>query len=483
MTNKRIGAVLAVLLLTTVSILQAQLPVPFCVDEIKLKKGKGPWAPYSKLRYMEDYSWLSEYSSDNAPYRDSWDKLKYIPMGEEGSFLSFGGRARLRYEGYENMSFNPTSDDSAYYLTRFLLHADLHVNRKFRLFTEVRNASVFDRDLPGGKADSLADEFDFMNLFVDIYPYDTGEESVLIRLGRFEQTYGKGRMIGCREWSQTRNPIQGAKVRYLGKDFWVDAFAAYSLISEKYEWAEINEDEITYGIYSHFGSDNPNLKHWELYVLGKNKKVGGIDAGRISYGSRVEGKFGKSGWMYDIEGAYQTGTQDLSVSAYFIEAEIKHSWQDLELKPTVVFNFSWASGDEDPNDGEVNTFEGVAPYGHFYFGFVDAIGRQNIVSPAVQLVLQPSRKLTLRGDFHMFWLDEPSDGLYSPCNCSKAIRRGFEGASAYVGSEVDLFFKYVFNQRWNVIGGYSHLFAGDFIAETGPDEDIDRVYAQVMFSF
>ena len=44
-----------------------------------------------------------------------------------------------------------------------------------------------------------------------------------------------------------------------------------------------------------------------------------------------------------------------------------------------------ASGDDDPTDGDLETFNQLFPLGHAYFGYIDVIGRQNIidVSPTV----------------------------------------------------------------------------------------------------
>jgi hypothetical protein len=466
-------------------LLQAQVPTPYCVDEVVFRKGKSPWPAFSKLRFMEDYAWVGELGDGRkSSFRDSLDALKFIAVGSNGAYLSLGGSVRLRYEGYENYNFIPSADDSAYLLSRILIHGDLHLRENLRLFGEIRSAGAYGRDLPGGKSDSLADEIDVMNLFLDYHPFHDGERSLMLRLGRFEQTFGVGRMMGCREWAQLRNPLQGGKLRFLQGDFWVDAFVANPLISKKYEWAEPNENEMLWGLYSHFHTKHPALHHAEWYVLGKDRTlVSGRSLNRVSIGTRLEGDLGRDGWKYEWESAYQFGSGSVDVQAFFFAAEVKKSWAEHPLRPTIKGIFEYASGDANPLDETVRTFEAPAPYGHFYFGFVDVVGRQNILTPSLQVVLQPSAKWTLRMDLHAFWLAESADGLYSPCNCSQLIRKGFRGASRHVGNEVDLFFKYAIDHRMQLVGGYSHLFAGDFIAQTGADEDIDRVYLQWMLTF
>src|SRR5262245_23605221 len=50
--------------------------------------------PFQPLRYEEDWSYL-----ENASRRSEWlDRLKYIPLNDNGWYLSLGGESRTRYE-------------------------------------------------------------------------------------------------------------------------------------------------------------------------------------------------------------------------------------------------------------------------------------------------------------------------------------------------------------------------------------------------
>ena len=52
-----------------------------------------------------------------------------------------------------------------------------------------------------------------------------------------------------------------------------------------------------------------------------------------------------------------------------------------------------------------------------------------------------------------------------------------------IGTEIDLTAFYVINRHMNVLAGYSRVFAGDFIEETGSDDDIDFAYLQWNLKF
>jgi hypothetical protein len=57
------------------------------------------------------------------------------------------------------------------------------------------------------------------------------------------------------------------------------------------------------------------------------------------------------------------------------------------------------------------------------------------------------------------------------------------GLSDEVGAEIDLLIKFQLDRHTEIVLGYSHFFAGDFIEESGPSDDIDFFYTGVQFTF
>jgi hypothetical protein len=56
-------------------------------------------------------------------------------------------------------------------------------------------------------------------------------------------------------------------------------------------------------------------------------------------------------------------------------------------------------------------------------------------------------------------------------------------ANGCVGAEIDLVATYQPVKFLTFLAGYSHFFAGDYLADTGPSEDADFGYAQAPLSF
>ena len=143
--------------------------------------------------------------------------------------------------------------------------------------------------------------------------------------------------------------------------------------------------------------------------------------------------------------------------------------------------FDFASGDDDPTDGDVGTFNQLFPLGHAFLGYIDAVGRQNIIDLHVTVGAWPVEKtIRVQADIHQFWLAEDDDALYS---AGGGILRAGTGSETDVGTEVDLTVLWNANRHTSVLAGYSHFFAGDLIDQTGPSDDIDFFYTQITFTF
>src|SRR5258708_12662147 len=73
---------------------------------------------------------------------DLWDPVKFVPLSADGTTsLSLGGEVRVTYERFGNPNFGLTPPDPAgYLLQRYLLHADVHVGSRARVWTEFNSS-------------------------------------------------------------------------------------------------------------------------------------------------------------------------------------------------------------------------------------------------------------------------------------------------------------------------------------------------------
>jgi hypothetical protein len=152
----------------------------------------------------------------------------------------------------------------------------------------------------------------------------------------------------------------------------------------------------------------------------------------------------------------------------------------LPIPSRVYLNFDYASGDGRAG-GDVGTFNQLYPLGHAYLGYMDYIGRQNIISPSTGISVTPLRGLTLSALQYFFWRATDRDAVYNAAGA--VLRAGTATEARYVGAEVDLLASYQVTRHLLGSVGYSHFFTGKFIERSGPGRDSDFVYTALQYTF
>jgi hypothetical protein len=151
-----------------------------------------------------------------------------------------------------------------------------------------------------------------------------------------------------------------------------------------------------------------------------------------------------------------------------------------DLSPRVYFEFDYASGDKKPG-ARVGTFNQLHPNGHAFLGYIDYIGRQNIITPNAGIAVSPIQDLTLSLQQYFFWRASDHDAIY---NKSSAVLRAGTGTTArYVGAETDLLATYNFARHLQGYTGYSYFFPGGFIHNSGPHKASNFFYAALQYTF
>jgi hypothetical protein len=134
---------------------------------------------------------------------------------------------------------------------------------------------------------------------------------------------------------------------------------------------------------------------------------------------------------FTLWGAFQTGAwgrQSDRAEAY--DAEI--GWQPrvlTRLRPWLRGTYTYGSGDKNPSDGEHGTFFQLLPTPRVYARY-PFYNMMNLEDAAVELSLRPSKRLTLRSDFHSLRLASASDLWYVGGGAFQPWTFGFTGRNA-----------------------------------------------------
>ncbi len=439
---------------------------------------------YTFLRFNEDWSVLR--GGSLAGGDDLWDPIKYVPLNESGDvWMTFGGHFRARWEVWRNFNFGdaPTDSDN-FLLYRGSFHADLHVRDWLRGFVEVLSAYSTDRQLPGGNRVVDRDPLALEQVFVDLRTGLGERRRGTLRVGRQQYQLGGQRLVSPLPWANALRRWDGVTAIYQGDGWTATGFGSWFAPTVSNGFNKTDTDRPFWGVYA--TGKTGGSPGFDLYYLGYGRKGGPAwngtpgDETRHTVGARVFGGAG-SAWDYDAEFAYQFGEVGSgSVNAYMIGIEIGYTLKDVGWSPRLLAGFDAGSGDKEAG-GDVQTFNQLYPLGHAYLGFADLVGRQNILAPSVGLALRPRARTMVATRAFWFWRQSDQDAVYNVGG--GVLRAGDLGTSKAIASEIDVWLVHQLGRHTTLPGGYSHVFAGDFIRESGSAEDIDFFYVQLRYTF
>ena len=405
---------------------------------------------------------------------------------------------RHRYEFKSDFDFNSAADDNhGFNLYRTRVNLTLEPAQPIKLFSQFQDARIAN-DSIGGSKSAYENWGDLRQLWVQLHGEEfanqpLGLSGAAFTFGRQELSFGAQRLVGGFNWSNVAQTFDAGKLtlNFNSRHFTLDVFGGGKTpakspreFDDLYDGSSNDRVGGYYAVYT--GIEGVTV---DQYVINRNTngktvafgQTGDGEVDDYTIGARLKGKIPASRFDYEIEAAKQVGNSGaLDTDAQMFIAVIGYSF-DHPWKPRAAFEFDYASGDSDKTDGKRKTFDNLYPTNHLYYGYMDLVSLQNIHNYHFQLSAKPTEKLKLQSDLHLIYLDTPKDNLYA---ANRAIKRATApGAGDHVGNEVDLAGIYQLNPFTSVLVGYSHLFAGDFLKDTGSADDADYVYVQTTLDF
>ena len=408
-----------------------------------------------------DFRYLDK--PDNASH-DFFDPLKRMRLGDD-FLLSLGGQTQVRQ--MEEYNSRLGTRNNSYTLTRQRLYGDLWFQDRVRFFAEGIAAYTGSQDLPPLAIDQTG--VDFLNLFLDFKLADVLGKAAYLRVGRQELLFGSQRLVSTLEWANTRRTFQGVSVLRTGEKWDFNAFWVQPVIPRvnELDWGD-NQQHFSGGHLTYRPKKGHSVDFYD-YVLTNNNTVTqrGLQRGDYTVntlGGRYAGDHNNILW--DFEAALQLGRQaSQDIVAGMGTAGVGYNFKDRPWNPTVWVYYDYATGDGSPNNGRLNTFNQLFPFGHYYLGWVDQVGRQNIEDVNAHLYLYPTKWLTLNAQYHSFRLANKRDALYNAggnvIRFDPTGRAGRDVGQEFVGTA-----NFHASKHADILIGYAHLFAGDFIKKT-----------------
>jgi Alginate export len=434
--------------------------------------------PYKGLRYEEDYSYLQ----DPTTRTDFFDPIKYVPFGgAEGRYLSLGGELRPFFEWFRDEEWGGIPGDDGYLLQRYMAHVDLHWSKRARVFAQLKSGIETGR--ASGPRPVDEDKLDLHQAFLDVTLTASDDFSLLLRAGRQELNYGHARLVNYREGPNVRRSFDGLKAILRAGPWRADMFATKPVQTKPSFFDDRPDPERSFwGVYATRGLALP--LSLDLYYLGLTHEGATFDQGtanetRHTAGARLWGE--RRGWDYDAELTYQWGSfGEGRVRAWAFAPVFGYTFRALGWDPRLALSLDVHSGDRDPEDADLETYHPLFPKGAYY-GLITPFGPSNHWEIHGVLEAQPSKRLSMRADWLFFWRRSLHDGVYDVVG--NLLRSGQESDTAFVGHSPGIEVVYSLDRHWTLTGNYSRFFAGAFLKETPPGEDISYVAFWLTLKF
>ncbi len=412
-------------------------------------------------RWNENWSALAEPCLPRQPL----DGLKYLPLGDGGSYLSLGAGLRERYEHIATPLFGAGSaSPDGYVIERANVHADLRLGQYVQVFGQLVDARAFQKH---ALAPPDQDKLDVEQLFATVaVPTDHG--AVKLRVGRQQMAFDLQRFIAARDGPNVRQSFDGV---------WADwEHGPWRLIGYATQPVQ-NRSENTFDDYSnsHLRLDGLRVEYQGFgpgdisgyYSRYRRDAARFLDAAgneqRDVVDLRYNGKRGAIDW--DIEGMLQRGqVGSQRAQAWALGSIAGYTFASAPWTPRVGLQFDMASGDKHAGDGKLGTFNPLFANG-YYFSLAGLTGYSNLIHLKPSLNFKPVKALSVTTSLGLQWRQSNGDAVYVQ-NMSGVPRTAGQG-SRWTGAYAQLRSDWSINPNMTAALEAVHFQAGDSLRNAG----------------
>lgn len=412
-----------------------------------------------------------------------------MKLNGDEALLKMGFESRYRFEYRDDFNLSDAAyEDDAVSLFRNRLNADLTVSpggsrRVYRLFAEGQGAQSFAQN-GLNKANNFVNQIDLRQLFLEI-KNPLFEIPLTLKAGRQELAYGDERFVGPLNWTNTARVFDAVKVICTPWEWLqLDGFFSQVVRNEEKRADKTVHDDNFYGVYAAYKKIKDHTLDTFLFIRNnQDESLVSERAGKrgdlreYTFGNRFKGKV--KAVDYGTEYAVQLGRRAHDeIEAWAFHQELGYTFLSVPAAPRFYGEFNHASGDRNPNDGIVNTFDNLFPTNHNKYGLIDFVSLKNINDFMLGASAKPHSKIQIASEFHWFFLDAKESPWF---NASGGVFRAANAnADTQLGEELDLYATCAIHKYISLLIGYSHFFAGPFARDTGASDDANFFYTQVI---
>ena len=435
----------------------------------------------------------------------------YIPKNLRKK-LKVSLEIRHRFEYHENkfdLNDNSTAipaDHDGFQLLRTRLNIDFQPVKMLRLFLQAQDSRLWDNIKPPAPNRNFYEDYvDLRQLYADFILNIGSKGSFILRAGRQELAYGRERLVGGFNWNNVAQSFDGVRAIFKMNKIQFDMFWVRKVNINYNKWNNWDEQDDFYGLYFQMLPvlDKAKKRKHEVHAYlfyrdtssdfsGPNTPVPagqqgiGADVDEFTIGFRLSGE--ERLFSYVLEFAHQFGragylTTRTNIEAYALIAGL---WVKCPcpVSPKFGVEINYGSGDNTFGRGRMRTFDNLYPTNHLHYGYMDMFSLQNLFNIILHASAKPTKKLLVKLDMHILFLDSSYDALYNAGRVRHAAYRNPIGVGPeYLGVELDFTLKYKVNKFLSFLAGVSHFWASGILKKVGNNDNAQFAYFQTTFSF
>lgn len=421
---------------------------------------------YKQSLIDNDFSYLDDPNYDDWHFGESLKRLS----GPQDFVLDVGGDYRVRFHDEDNLRGKPLSgQNDSFVLHRTRVYADAQFGPDVRVFAQALDAVSFGEDLPSRSSEE--NRSDAANLFVELRLLADQQTDWSVRGGRQEILLGSQRLLTNSPWRNTTVAHDGVRTWVKRNDWRTDAFWVRPIDVAQHLPTDSNFDnpdqsQELFGVFTRWdAAENHELDAYWIALQESDKRFVSSrgTAGQLNAHS-LGLRWYHTGDQFqaELETVLQVGdAADEQIRAGFVTGGVGRLWNWGTWKHSLWGYYDWASGDDSQTDDTHGTAVRYFPRGHYYLGYADVVGRQNMHDLNVHWRISPGPRLQIVLAAHMFDLSSATDALYN--TGGRAIYRDPTGTSGRdVGEEIDILVRWKATPRNQFGFGYSRFFVGDY---------------------
>ncbi len=424
----------------------------------------------------------------------------------------FSGEVRGRYEGLKGQFRSNRSENDQGLFFRSLLHVKA-VDENWTAGVEIQDSRSYLTDSGSAISTSYINTLDFLQIYLQL-PFTGflgGDYAGSVKLGRQTISIGSKRQIERVSYANVIKNYTGAylSLKNSQADEWHVVLASPLEIRPKMldeilknlqDFDQEQFNRLIGGVHFRKADAFPNVmsKVWgELFAYGLHEQdaFGNETPNRqyLTPGFRLYRATTPGQVNFDIESALRFGTRrassdpadthDLDVFASMLIARVGYTF-DHAWKPNLAAQYYWASGDDDPNDGNFDQYERLFGGRRTDLNNTSLHGPltpANLSAPSVRFEMVPTDKSTFRVTYSAAFLASETDAFI------KGRQRDPQGKSgSFLGHVFDSRFTHDFLDQWELELGSSLFIHGEFTRNNPQAPEADETafaYMQLAYSF